>query len=57
MFPTKERLRTHRQKHEAKFACDLCGSALHSLTSHLNTSAFCGIGCNYGFFRGCLGGV
>ena len=25
MFPTKERLRTHNQKHVARHACDLCG--------------------------------
>ena len=24
-FPTKDRLRTHAQKHSSKHACDLCG--------------------------------
>ena len=29
----RERLRTHRQKHEAKFACDLCGKRFQARLS------------------------
>ena len=36
------------------FLEDLTGRGLHSSTSRLNVSAFCGIG---GAFVGCLGGV